>query len=188
MTSVRKSIGTVQLFQDDVAIAQALDADAAQKADQQAMQASNQTPETEATQEQPQEGQVPLLEIPASETAMQDYYQLQQTLLVLTVIFGTVIFPCVWWAYSLATAISYLIGACTGIVYLRMLARSVGRIGRTAPKSNSGRLAILIGVLIVATQRQELSVLPVFLGFLTYKASLIAFVLWTSILPPKEAA
>jgi len=69
-----------------------------------------------------------------------------------------------------------------------MLAKSVGNIGREAPKSSSGRLAILIGVLIVATQWQQLSVLPVFLGFLTYKGALITFVLWTAVLPKKKVA
>lgn len=130
----------------------------------------------------------PIVLPPPSETSMQEYYKLQQDLLILTVIFGAVIFPFVVWAYSLNTALNYLIGASTGVVYLRMLARSVGKIGRESPKSNSGRLAILIGVLIVATQWQQLSVLPVFLGFLTYKAALIAFVLWTSIVPQKKVA
>ena len=118
---------------------------------------------------------------------MQDYYQLQQTLLRLTVAFSAVIFLFVWGFYSLNTALNYVIGACTGVVYLRMLARSVGKIGREAPKSSSGRLAVLIGVLVVSTQWQQLSVLPVFLGFLTYKAALITFVLWTSVLPQKKA-
>ncbi len=124
---------------------------------------------------------------PPSGTAMQDYYQLQQDLLRLTVAFSAVIFLCVWGFYSLNTALNYVIGACTGVVYLRMLARSVGKIGREAPKSSSGRLAVLIGVLVVATQWQQLSVLPVFLGFLTYKAALITFVLWTAVLPQQKA-
>lgn len=125
---------------------------------------------------------------PPSGTSMQEYYKLQQTLLRLTVVFGAVIFPFVVWGYSLNTALNYLIGAATGVVYLKMLAKSVGKIGRESPKSNSGRLAILIGVLVAATQWQELSVLPIFLGFLTYKAALIAFVLWTSIIPQRKVA
>ena len=125
---------------------------------------------------------------PPSETAMEDYYKLQQDLLQLTIAFSLVIFGFVWYFYSLNIALNYLLGACTGVVYLRMLARSVGKIGRTAPKSNSGRLAILIGVLVVATQWEQLAVLPVFLGFLTYKAALITFVLWTYALPrPSES-
>ncbi|WP_240518702.1 ATP synthase subunit I [Leptolyngbya sp. BC1307] len=141
------------------------------------------TEESDQAEQEPAAVQLP----PPTGTAMQDYYQLQQTLLRLTVAFSAVIFLFVWGFYSLNTALNYVIGACTGVVYLRMLARSVGKIGREAPKSSSGRLAVLIGVLVVSTQWQQLSVLPVFLGFLTYKAALITFVLWTAVLPQKKA-
>ncbi|MEO0768335.1 MAG: ATP synthase subunit I [Cyanobacteria bacterium J06649_4] len=125
---------------------------------------------------------------PPSEGSMQEYYQLQQNLLKLTLVFTGVIFLCVWGAYSLNTALNYVIGACTGIVYFRMLGKSVSSIGREKPKPSSGRLAIFIGVMIVSTQWQQLSVLPVFLGFLTYKAALIAFVIWTAVMPSRETA
>lgn len=125
---------------------------------------------------------------PASATSMQDYYQLQQNLLKLTLAFTVVIFLVVWGAYSIATALNYVVGAITGLVYFRMLARSVGKIGREKPKPSSGRFAIFVGVMVVSTQWQQLSVLPVFLGFLTYKAALIAFVIWTAALPQQEAA
>lgn len=122
---------------------------------------------------------------PASETSMQEYYQLQQDLLKLTLVFTAVILLAVWSTYSLNTALNYAVGSVTGIVYFRMLAKSVSSIGRAKPKPSSGRLAIFIGVMIVATQWQQLSVLPVFLGFLTYKAALISFVLWTAVMPSK---
>ncbi|EDX85340.1 hypothetical protein S7335_3039 [Synechococcus sp. PCC 7335] len=129
---------------------------------------------------------------PASETSMQEYYRLQQDLLKLTLVFTVVIFLAVWGTYSLNTALNYIVGSVTGIVYFRMLAKSVGNIGRQQPTTSSGpssgRIAIFIGVMVVATQWQQLSVLPVFLGFLTYKAALISFVLWTAVMPDKSVA
>ena len=125
---------------------------------------------------------------PASETSMQDYYQLQQNLLLLTQSYTGVIFFMVWGVYSLNIAANYVIGAVTGLVYFRMLAKSVGGIGREKPKPSSGRLAIFVGVMVVSTQWQQLSILPVFLGFLTYKAALIAFVVWTAVMPQSETA
>ncbi|MEM8503490.1 MAG: ATP synthase subunit I [Cyanobacteria bacterium P01_D01_bin.1] len=124
---------------------------------------------------------------PASETSMQEYYQLQQDLLKLTLVFTVAIFTAVWGTYSLNTALNYVVGSVTGIIYFRMLAKSVSSIGRTEQKPSSGRLAIFIGVMVVSTQWQQLSVLPVFLGFLTYKAALISFVLWTAAMPGKGA-
>ncbi|MGB7251719.1 MAG: ATP synthase subunit I [Phormidesmis sp.] len=125
---------------------------------------------------------------PPSETSMQDYYQLQQNLLKLTAVLGAVVFPFVWGFYSLQIALDYLLGACVGVVYLRMLARGVSSIGRQKKNSNTGRLAVFAGVMIVALRWDQLDVIPVFLGFLTYKAAIISFVLWTSILPNKNVA
>lgn len=129
---------------------------------------------------------------PASETSMQEYYRLQRDLLKLTLVLTVFIFSAVWGTYSLNTALNYIVGSVTGIVYFRMLAKSVGNIGREQPTASngpsSGRLAIFIGVMVVATQWQQLSVLPVFLGFLTYKAALISFVLWTAVMPSKLGA
>lgn len=130
----------------------------------------------------------PIVLPPASETSMQDYYQLQENLLKLTLAFTAIIFSVLCVAYSLNTALNYIIGAVTGIVYFRMLARSVGKIGRGKPKPGSTRLAVFAGVMIAATQWQQLSVLPIFLGFLTYKAALIAFVVWTAAMPQPETA
>lgn len=120
---------------------------------------------------------------PPVDTAMGEYYRLQQNLLICTVAFSAVIFACVWLTYSLPIALNYLIGACGGVVYLRMLARNVANLGRGQQRVGSGRLAIVIGLILVASQWQQLEIVPVFLGFLTYKAALIAYTLWTAVLP-----
>lgn len=120
---------------------------------------------------------------PPSDSAMGEYYRLQQNLLICTVAFSGVIFLSVWAAYSLSIALNYLIGACGGVVYLRMLAKNVANLGRGQQKIGSGRLAIVIGLILVASQWQQLKIVPVFLGFLTYKAALIAYTLWTAVLP-----
>ena len=125
---------------------------------------------------------------PPSEESMQDYYRLQQNLLGLTVAFGAVIFPFIWGFYSLQIALDYVLGACAGVVYLRMLGRNVSNIGRQKKNSSAGRLAVFAGIMIVALRWDQLDVIPVFLGFLTYKAAIIAFVLWTSVRPQREVA
>ncbi|MEO0538104.1 MAG: ATP synthase subunit I [Cyanobacteria bacterium P01_A01_bin.123] len=114
-------------------------------------------------------------------SSMEDYYRLQQNLLRFTLILSAVIFGFVWVFYSLHVALNYLIGACTGVVYLRMLAKGVAELGRQRQRLGSGRLALFIGLMVVATQWQQLEIVPVFLGFLTYKASLIGYTIWTSI-------
>ena len=124
---------------------------------------------------------------PPSEASMQDYYQLQQNLLGLTVAFGAVIFPFVWGFYSLQIALDYILGACAGVDYLRMLGRNVSKIGRQKKNSSVGRLAVFAAIMLVSLRRDQLDVIHVCLGFLTYKAAIIAFVLWTSVMPQREA-
>jgi ATP synthase protein I len=119
-------------------------------------------------------------------SSMQEYYQLKRNLLVITLAMTGVIFISVWIFYSIDIALNYLIGACTGMIYLRMLAKEVERLGQQKRRPSSTRLALLIGVFVVASQWQKLQILPIFLGFLTYKAALIAYVLQSTLLPPSS--
>lgn len=99
------------------------------------------------------------------DNSMEEYYQLRNNLLIGTVVIAVVSFILVWVFYSLQTSLSYLLGACVSLVYLNMLAREVERVGVYKKKIGSTRLAIFVGLMVVATQWQQLQVLPVFLGF-----------------------
>lgn len=117
---------------------------------------------------------------------MQEFYQLQEDLLKITLILTGIVFGSVWIFYSLNVALNYLIGACTGVVYLRMLARNVAQLGRERSKIGSSRLALLVGVILVASRLDQLQIMPIFLGFMTYKAAVIFYMLRTSILPGSD--
>lgn len=135
-----------------------------------------------ATEDLPQTGTVSTV---LSETgnSLQDFYRLQQELLVYTLAFTGIIFISVWIFYSLNIALNYLLGASTGVVYLKMLARDVERIGSQNQKISKTRLGLLIGLMIVATRLDQLQILPIFLGFLTYKLSLMIYVLRSALAP-----
>ncbi|PSB24614.1 ATP synthase subunit I [Stenomitos frigidus] len=123
-------------------------------------------------------------ELPVELTAsMQEYYQLQKELLVTTLVLTGIIFITVWAFYPVNIALNYLLGACTGVVYLKVLARNVEQLGKEKSQVGKSQLAIFIGLIIVATQWNQLEVLPIFLGFLTYKATLIVYTLRLLLLP-----
>ena len=112
---------------------------------------------------------------------MHEFYQLYQELLVATLALTGIIFIFVWIFYSLNIALNYLIGACTGVLYLRMLAKDVERLGRGKERLSKTRLALLVGLILLASQWNQLQIMPIFLGFLTYKAALIIYVVRTSL-------
>lgn len=105
--------------------------------------------------------------------SMQEYYNLQKELYVVTLTTTAIVFVSVWISYNLNTALNYLLGACTGVVYLRMLARNVEQLGQQNRSLSKSRFALFIGLIILATQLSQLQVLPIFLGFLTYKVALL---------------
>jgi ATP synthase protein I len=114
-----------------------------------------------------------------SSESMQEFYSLQQELLLATIAATGIIFISVWIFYNLNIALNYLLGACTGVVYLRMLAKDVARLSDEKRSLSKTRFALFIGLIIVATQWHQLQVLPIFLGFLTYKVALIVYMVKT---------
>lgn len=135
-----------------------------------------QTPET-VTASSPSES-------PAEPNAsMQEFYQLQKELLITTLVLTGIIFITVALFYPINIALNYLLGACTGVVYLKVLARNVEQLGTSKKQVGKSQLAIFIGLIIVATQWNQLQVLPIFLGFLTYKATLLVYMLRILLVP-----
>jgi ATP synthase protein I len=106
---------------------------------------------------------------------MAEYYQLQQNLLLTTLALMGIIFIPVWYFYSLNIALNYLLGASVGLVYLRMLGKEVERLGQPEQRIGAKGLGVFIILIIVASKWQQLHILPVFLGFLTYKPAIVIY-------------
>ncbi len=115
----------------------------------------------------------------AMPASMAEYEQLKLWLFSATLILSGLIFVAVWLAYTPSIALNYLLGACVGVVYLRMLSRDVDRLGVQKSRLGATRLALFVGLMVIATQRQQLQVLPIFLGFLTYKGAILLYLLST---------
>lgn len=119
------------------------------------------------------------------DSGMEEYSQLKQELYGVTLILMGVIFISVWVFYTLPVALNYLLGASTGLIYLRMLARDVDRLSPDFRSFSKTRFAIFIGAIVLATQLSQLQIVPIFLGFLTYKATLIVYTVRLSLFPER---
>lgn len=122
------------------------------------------------------------------ERGLEDYAKLKQELYGVTLLLTGFIFAAVWMVYSPNIALNYAIGAFSGLVYLRLLARNVDRLGPGNPSVSKARFAVLIGAIIFATQLDQLQILPIFLGFLTYKVTLIVYTVRITLLPEIQAS
>jgi ATP synthase protein I len=147
------------------------------------------TPSDQSLETEPQNSELAQAEsYPSGDSgnSMQEYYQLQKTLFLVTLAMTGVAFFSVWISYSLDIALNYLLGACVGVVYLRRLAKDIEGLGTQKRSLGISRLALFIGLIVVATQLQNLQILPIFFGFMTYKAAIIAYVVQTTFQPQKK--
>jgi ATP synthase protein I len=108
-----------------------------------------------------------------SDHGMGDYQRLQQRLLLATALATALAVPVTAWFFDWMAASSLLVGGLAGLLYLRLLARSVSRLG--GDRKSVGKVQLLVPVvLVLATTRiPQLQILPALLGFLLYKPALI---------------
>jgi ATP synthase protein I len=84
----------------------------------------------------------------------------------------------VWSVYGLNLALNYLLGAGVGVVYLRMLSKGIDQVGQQGKQLSYSKMSrfVLFTVLIIAAARSDqLHILPVFLGFMTYKVAILVY-------------
>ncbi len=117
--------------------------------------------------------------VSSSEDSMGEYQQLKQELYLITIGITAVVCAAVTYFYDLRVTFNYLLGAVAGVVYLRLLAKDVDRIGNESTKLSFDRQALVVVLMLVAAKWHQLQILPVFLGFLTYKAALIVYLVRT---------
>ena len=106
-------------------------------------------------------------------SSSEEYAQLQRRIFLATVIiafFGALVTAIF---FDLNFSISLLIGAFSGILYMRLLARNIGNLGESS--RNVGKVQLVVPVLLVlaVSKLPQLELLPAILGFLLYKPSML---------------
>jgi ATP synthase protein I len=104
---------------------------------------------------------------------MDDFHRLQRRLQVITLCLAAGALLMTALVFDRSTAFSLAIGAAGALLYLRLLARSVSRLGKNSRSVGKVQLLVPIVLVLAASRLPQLSILPVFLGFLLYKPAVI---------------
>ena len=102
-----------------------------------------------------------------------EYTQLQLRIFRVTLILSAFAVLITAILFDIPASISLLIGACSGILYLRLLARGIGKLGKSSMSVSKVQLLVPVLLFFAVSRVPQLELLPAFLGFLLYKPSLI---------------
>ena len=108
-----------------------------------------------------------------AENGMESFARLQVRLMLATLIVSAVAILFASFYFDLFVARSLLVGAVAGLFYLRLLARSVARLGGGSRQVGRFQLVVPIVLIVSAARFPQLDLLPAFVGFLLYKPALI---------------
>lgn len=113
------------------------------------------------------------IELESASDGMEHFRRLRQRLLVSTLLASLAAVPVCWLLFDLPAALSLLVGAIAGLLYLVLLARSVARLG--GDKRSVSKIQLLVPVVLVLASARlpNLELVPALVGFLLYKPALL---------------
>ena len=104
-----------------------------------------------------------------------EYTKLQITIFGITFIFAIVVALLTGITIGSTFGLSVFIGAIAGIFYLRLLAKSVGKLGKESSGVSKLQLLVPVCLFIFASKLGSLDIFPAMIGFFIYKPSLIIY-------------
>ena len=104
-----------------------------------------------------------------------EYTKLHVTIFGITFIVSTLLAAITGIFLGFTFGFSIFIGAISGIFYLRLLAKSVGKLGKESSGVSKLQLLVPVCLFIFASKLGSLDILPAMIGFFIYKPSLILY-------------
>lgn len=104
-----------------------------------------------------------------------EYIKLQITIFSITFIFAILVACITGIIIGYTFGFSVFIGAIAGIFYLRLLAKSIGKIGKESNGVSQLQLLVPVCLFIFASKLGSLEIFPAMIGFFIYKPSLIFY-------------
>ena len=104
---------------------------------------------------------------------MDEYERLLRQLLLATLALAAGAVPLAALLSGRDAAVSLLVGSFAGLLYLRLLARSVARIGPAARQVGKAQLLVPVVLVLAASRLPGLEIVPALVGFLLYKPAIL---------------
>ena len=104
-----------------------------------------------------------------------EYTKLQLTIFGITFIVSILLALITGIFLGFTFGFSIFIGAISGIFYLRLLAKSVGKLGKESSGVSKLQLLVPVCLFIFASKLGSLDIFPAMIGFFIYKPSLILY-------------
>jgi len=119
----------------------------------------------------------PLLDIDPSDSSSgvksDEYLELQFRVFRLTFLLTIFFVGLAGFFFGFQASASLFVGALSGILYFRLLARGIGRLGTSSKIVGKVQLLIPVLLVLVSSRFPQLDLIPALLGFLLYKPALI---------------
>ena len=104
-----------------------------------------------------------------------EYTKLQLTIFGIAFIFSIFLASITGIFLGFTFGFSIFIGAIAGIYYLRLLAKSIGKLGKESSGVSKLQLLVPVCLFIFASKLGSLDIFPAMIGFFIYKPSLIFY-------------
>ena len=104
-----------------------------------------------------------------------EYTKLQITIFGITFIVATLVASITGIIIGYTFGFSVFVGAIAGIFYLRLLAKSIGKIGKESNRVSQLQLLVPVCLFLFASKLGSLDIFPAMIGFFIYKPSLIFY-------------
>ncbi len=104
-----------------------------------------------------------------------EYSRMQMTIFGITFIIAILVASITGIIIGYTFGFSVFIGAIAGIFYLRLLAKSIRKIGKESNGGSKLQLFVPVCLFIFASKLGSLDILPAMIGFFIYKPSLIFY-------------
>ena len=104
-----------------------------------------------------------------------EYTKLQLTIFGITLILSILLASITGIFLGFTFGFSIFTGAIAGIFYLRLLAKSIGKLGKESSGVSKLQLLVPVCLFIFASKLGYLDIFPAMIGFFIYKPSLILY-------------